>query len=159
MIFSLIGNCRFGPLLSFSSHLGSLRSTDGHCVSIFRFYTQYFFSRFTFDFKIGFFRHEVPRFNLPNFIFDDLSIITDMLPSYYFRHQNQTLSTHIKQISSSETDLWWFWLMCFLFLFFMFDQICHLLDIMYHSLFYHVSFIIHFSIIYHLSFTFLSCII
>ena len=37
VIFSLLGKCRSGPLLSFPSNLDSLRSTVAHFVSIFRF--------------------------------------------------------------------------------------------------------------------------
>ena len=44
VIFSLIGKCRSGPLLSSPSNLDSLRTTVGHFVTIFRFS---YFSRFS----------------------------------------------------------------------------------------------------------------
>ena len=121
MIFSSIGNCRFGPLLSSGFEIGSLRSTVGHFMVIFRFYTfLYFpdfpysiFSRFlrfffelSFDFKISFFWSQISRSTHLKSIFDKFFVTTNKVILLYFWYQNHCFCDQRSQISSSKTYLW-----------------------------------------------------
>ena len=121
MIFSLLGNFRFGPLLSSGFEIGSLRSTVGHFIVIFRFYAfPYFpdfpysifpnflwcFSYLSFDFKVSFFWPQISRSTHLRSIFDEFFVTTNMLILLYFCYQNHSFCDQRSQISSSKTYLW-----------------------------------------------------
>ena len=121
MFFSLIGSCRFGPLLSSGFEIGSLRSTVGHFMVIFRFYTfpdfPYFpysiflhifmmFFELSFDFKISFFWSQISRSTHLKSIFVKFFVTTNKLILLYFCYQNHSFCDQRSQISSSKTYLW-----------------------------------------------------